>query len=184
MNDPPPAHVSHRSVEGLPPVETIMKHDAPALLRYAARLVNDPDAAQDVVQQVMIRYASLEAEKQPQPSKLKAWLYRSVHNQAVDLIRSDQRRKTVMEHHSVSLSIRDRMEWNHNERLQEVLHRVHLLPENERQVLLLRLQEGFSYKEIAGVTGLTEGHVGYLLHQAVRTLSTHLRASRTQEETS
>ena len=41
----------------------------------------------------------------------------------------------------------------------------------ERQVLLLRLQEGLSYEEIAGVTGRSSGYVGTLLHQAVRKLA-------------
>jgi len=41
----------------------------------------------------------------------------------------------------------------------------------ERQVVLLRLQEGLSYKEISRITGRTEGNVGCLLHHAVKKLS-------------
>ena len=41
----------------------------------------------------------------------------------------------------------------------------------ERQVLLLRLQEGLSYAEIADVTGRSSGYVGTLLHQAVKKLA-------------
>ena len=38
------------------------------------------------------------------------------------------------------------------------------------------MQEGKSYKEIAEITGLTVTNVGYLLHQAMKSLSGRLRA--------
>jgi RNA polymerase sigma factor (sigma-70 family) len=41
----------------------------------------------------------------------------------------------------------------------------------ERQVLLLRLEEGLSYKEIAAVTERSVGNVGKVLHHAVKKLS-------------
>jgi RNA polymerase sigma-70 factor (ECF subfamily) len=57
------------------------------------------------------------------------------------------------------------------ERKELVLAQIRRLSLPEQQVLLLRLQEGLSYREISHVTGRTEGNVGCLLHQAVRKLS-------------
>jgi RNA polymerase sigma-70 factor (ECF subfamily) len=48
------------------------------------------------------------------------------------------------------------------------------LPEDQRQVILLRELEGLSYKEIAEQTGLGIGHVGYLLHHALKALGNEL----------
>jgi RNA polymerase sigma-70 factor (ECF subfamily) len=56
-----------------------------------------------------------------------------------------------------------------------VLGLMHTLHPREQQVLLLRLEEGLSYKEISRVTGRSEGNVGNLLHHAVRKLSTSLK---------
>ena len=55
-----------------------------------------------------------------------------------------------------------------------VLTELRRLHEREQQVVLLRLQEGLSYKEIAEVTGRTEGNVGNILHHAVKKLSKRL----------
>ena len=44
------------------------------------------------------------------------------------------------------------------------------LPDNQQEVVRLKFQDGLSYKEIAGVTGLTVSNVGFLIHTAIHTL--------------
>ena len=48
------------------------------------------------------------------------------------------------------------------------------LPDNQREVVRLKFLQELSYKEIAAVTGLGAGHVGYLLHTALNTLREEL----------
>ena len=52
---------------------------------------------------------------------------------------------------------------------------IHRLEPRQREVLLLRIQEGKSYKEIAEITDLTATNVGFILHQTMRSLSPRLR---------
>ena len=47
-----------------------------------------------------------------------------------------------------------------------------------RLVMLLKIQEGRSYREIAEITGLTATNVGYLIHQAMKTLKVRLEGLR------
>ena len=49
------------------------------------------------------------------------------------------------------------------------------------QIMLLKIQEAKSYREMAGITGLTVTNVGYLVHQAMQTLKHRLKDLR--EET-
>ena len=49
------------------------------------------------------------------------------------------------------------------------------LPPRQRELLLLRVQEKKSYKEIAEIAGLTATNVGFILHQAMKALSTRLK---------
>jgi RNA polymerase sigma factor (sigma-70 family) len=44
------------------------------------------------------------------------------------------------------------------------------LPENQREVIRLKFQDGLSYREIATVTGLSVSNVGFLIHRGVKTL--------------
>lgn len=147
----------------------LMNTHAPSLHRYAARLVCDADTARDVVQQVFIRLSQLAESKRPAPAAAKSWLYRATHNLAVDKIRADQRRKNLHEEHAR----RERLNQPApaSGKLEQILRLVDRLDDKSRAVLLLRLQEGLSYREIAETTGLKEGHVGYLLHHAVRQLT-------------
>jgi RNA polymerase sigma factor (sigma-70 family) len=48
------------------------------------------------------------------------------------------------------------------------------LPSNEQEVLMLRMQQGLSYKQIAEVMELSVSHVGVLIHQAVSRLKQEL----------
>ncbi len=158
-----------------PDVETVMSDYAPMLLRYATHLVRDPHAAQDVVQEVMIRYGRLHSEKRPLRDKLRSWLFRVTHNQAVDLIRAEQRRKKLHEDQAWEEKT---MGSGDVDRLEEVHRWLPTLNEKERAVLLLRLQEGLSYQEISEVTGLSAGNVGSLLHHAVRRLAERIQAEK------
>lgn len=51
-----------------------------------------------------------------------------------------------------------------------VLDRLAGLPANQQEAVRLRFLQGFSYREIADVMGLTVTHVGVLLHTALKSL--------------
>jgi RNA polymerase sigma-70 factor (ECF subfamily) len=101
------------------------------------------------------------------------------HNEAVDHIRrearlsqlhsrsAEERQDDCAEEPSSPLSRADRMTL--------VLEHLGKLRPYEQQVVLLRLEEGLSYREISQVTGRTEGNVGNILFHAVRQLSASLR---------
>lgn len=50
------------------------------------------------------------------------------------------------------------------------------LPPNQREVVRLKFQAQMSYGEIAAVTSLSVGNVGFLLHTAIKTLRRRLAA--------
>ncbi len=52
------------------------------------------------------------------------------------------------------------------------------LPELQRGVLFLKVQEQKSYRDIAKITGMSITDVGYLLHSAVKELSKRLNHRR------
>ena len=47
-----------------------------------------------------------------------------------------------------------------------------------KEVMLLKVQESKSYREIAEITGLTVTNVGYLVHQAMQALKLKLKDLR------
>ena len=161
-------------------IEAVVREYQQPLLRYAARLLRNPTLAQDVVQGVFVKLV-----RQWQPSQcagpaLRPWLFRVTHNEAVDLIRAEEARRRLHERGAEEA----RADTGADDALTEERHALVLasldaLTPGERQVVLLRLQQGMSYDEIAAVTSRPRSTVGVMLHQAVRKLSEKLRGKET-----
>jgi len=163
-------------------MEAVMAEHETALLRYATRLVNSPVAAQDVVQNIFIklyRGGYLESVGAP---RLKSWLYRVAHNEAVDHIRREARLRELHERHAGEapqhVAAEAGEDLSASERHELVLRCLDRMHPRDRQVVLLRLEEGLSYREIADTTGRTTGNVGYILFHAVRKLGELLKKER------
>jgi RNA polymerase sigma-70 factor (ECF subfamily) len=50
------------------------------------------------------------------------------------------------------------------------------LPPNQQEVIRLKFQSGFSYKEISRITSLSVSNVGFLIHTAVTRLRREMAA--------
>ena len=135
--------------------------------------------AEDIVQEAFLRlHGQFGQVRQP-----RAWLYRTVHNLALN-----QRRRVVRlqplyarpgEGGEAIEASPDPQPLPDEElvRLEGVgLVRLGLetLDERSRELVHLKFGENLSYKEISARTGLTVGHVGYLLHHALKALASEL----------
>ena len=163
-------------------MEAVVAHYETALLRYATRIVNSQTLAQDVVQNVFIKlYRGWEEGMKPS-AQLKGWLYRVAHNEAVDFVRRESRLKVLHEKHAEK--VLDECPDGHNcpsaveDRKQLVMMNLKRLHPTEQQIILLRMEEGLSYKEISQITGRSEGNVGNILHHAVKKLSVMMKKHR------
>ena len=59
-----------------------------------------------------------------------------------------------------------------------LLKMIEHLPPNQQEVVRLKFQNGFSYKEISRITELSVTNVGFLIHTAVARLRTEFAAQR------
>ena len=149
-----------------------------SLLRYATRVLNNEDAAQDVVQEAFIRLHGNLDNIKTRGVQVKGWLFRTTHNAAVDYIRKESRRRSLHERQSkqADLFVTDtEAQQERADKKAMVMRHLNTLKPKEREVLVLRLQEGMTYKEIAGVLKRSEGYVGTLIHTATKKLTQNLR---------
>lgn len=169
MNRPEPKPEDHASVEAL-----VAAHQA-ALLRYAMRILRDHDAAQDAVQEAFARYLkSPPAERNGRG--VSTWLFRVVHNAAVDLIRKESRMRESCEQIDLPLAeppVSAALVAEETRRQLDAL--LDRLGENQRTVLVLKFQEKKSYREISEITGLTVTNVGFLIHKGLKKLAEFAR---------
>lgn len=156
-------------------MEGVMEQYQTALLRYASRVLNNEDAAQDVVQEAFIRLHDNMEKIAARGVQLKGWLFRTTHNAAVDYIRKESRRRLLHQRQSREIEPYAGDGERNDERHALVLQHLHILKPKERAVLVLRLQEEMSYKEIAAVIKRSEGYVGTLIHTATKKLTQSLQ---------
>lgn len=150
------------------------------LYNLALRMVKNPDDAADMTQEAFIKaYNSLTSFRGD--SKFSVWLYRIVSNVCLDFLRSRSRHQTVSlsvendEGEETELDIADESQ-SPEELLERKLTResvrrgLDALPEDYRQILLLREIQGLSYDEIGEVLSLEIGTVKSRIFRARKKL--------------
>ncbi|NOS72758.1 MAG: sigma-70 family RNA polymerase sigma factor [Verrucomicrobia bacterium] len=151
------------------------------LLGYALRIVGDRSTAEDLVQEAFMKlHAQFEDVREPE-----RWLYRTVHNLALNHRRDNARMSQLTP--LPADSSRESCESNATDesplpdeqiaRAEGIgLVRLSLktLDKRSREIVHLKFNEDLSYAEISKRTGLKTGHVGYLLHHALKTIAVEL----------
>ena len=143
-----------------------------SLFRYLDRLSGDPALAADLAQEAFIRLY----RRGSLPRDAKAWLAAVASNLLRDERRSAARRRRLVDarHHGLGLvSARAAAEEDllAAERRRMVRRALDVLPQRDREVLLLRYK-GYSYREIAKALDLAEPSVGTFLARAKRAFHT------------
>ncbi|HEY3190020.1 MAG TPA: RNA polymerase sigma factor [Solirubrobacteraceae bacterium] len=132
----------------------IVERYGPALERYAARLVG-PTRGEDAVQQAFVNAHAALIANPDKPIELRPWLYRIVHNAALNTLRA-ARDEQPLGDAAEQLALEDDA-IERRERLREALDALATLPAKQRDAILLRELEGRSHDEIAVALGLTPG---------------------------
>lgn len=158
--------------------EVFIALEAP-LLSYALRLTGKTELAEDVVQEAFMKlHAQFQEVREP-----RRWLYRTVHNLAmnqrrhsakiVSLHQPDEHGATPDNDATDPTLMPDEQiaRW---EGIGLVRLSLESLDERSRELIRLKFNEDLSYKEISVRTGLKAGHVGYLLHHALKAVAAEL----------
>jgi RNA polymerase sigma-70 factor (ECF subfamily) len=162
---------SHEHAENF--VQTAVVEYQSPLTRYAARLVGDPDRARDIVQDTFVKLMA-----QPPAAvdgHLAEWLFTVCRHRALDVLRKEGRMKRFEEGEMERVAAeepRPARALEAAETQDALLQMIDRLPPNQQEVVRLKFQSGFSYKEISRITAHSVSHVGVLIHHAV----TRLRA--------
>ncbi len=150
--------------------QAVTDHEA-ALIGYARTFTHDLERARDVVQDTFIRLCQQDPEKVRE--HLKTWLFTVCRNRCLDVLRKDKRVEPLDEIRWQKVAGKEPPpdeQAEADEKLDRVMGFLDRLPKNQKEVVLLKFQQGMSYKEIQNVTGLNQGNIGFLIHTGLKRL--------------
>jgi RNA polymerase sigma-70 factor (ECF subfamily) len=145
------------------------------LLGYALRLTKELSAAEDLVQEAFMKLqAQFKEVREP-----RRWLYRTVHNLALNQQRQGRNIIPLEPNSPAAGETADPRplpdeQIARSEGIGLVRLTLETLDERSRELIRLKFNENLSYKQISERTGLKTGHVGYLLHHALKDMADEL----------
>ena len=145
---------------------------------YAVNMLGNPDDAADITQDVMLRLWETRRKLQDMDSP-KAWALRMTRNLCLDHLK---RRRPVcdeealLNHGGYADDLQQQIE---RKDMAEIVRRIiDTLPDNQREVLLLREVEELEYDEIAHITGLGLNNIRTLLSRGRAKVKEALKLQR------
>ena len=130
------------------------------LYRFVVKNLKDVAMSEDIIQDTFEKLWMKLEEVSAQ--KVKSYLFTSAYHTMIDYIRKEKKLVHVdqINHDRASLE-------EHYSDLGEILERaIQNLSADQKAVLMLRDYEGYSYKEIAEISGLNEAQVKVYIYRA------------------
>ena len=145
------------------------------LYRWLYRLTRDRHGAEDLTQETFLKVLAAIRSFRP-GSNFRAWVFKIGHNNFVNVKRAERRvRHSLSEEGMGSVASAPTIDAAENrEALAVVAKAVAALPPDFRAALLLRVEEGLSFRDAAKVLGTTEETARWRVFKARQKLMTVL----------
>jgi len=176
---------------GVAPVDAgdlmaVVAHYQSPLLRYVGQMLGRIDhEAEDIVQEAFVRlHRQVAGHGSGSVKHLTTWLFRVTHNLTIDVLRQRSRRKRVLETTIDPAVLSEGQAADELDALGEVLRQearqvalreLAQLDDQQRQVVLLRVIQEMTLRQVAEVVGISVSMVNYRLNQGLTELAQRLR---------
>ncbi len=129
------------------------------IFRFILKSLNDTEKAKDIIQdcyeKLWLKVETVSFEK------VKSYLFSAAYHTMIDAVRKEKSKMVYSQS-----KFQDTCHEEQYNDLSEILHQLILqLPEMQRSVILLRDYEGYSYREIAEITELSESQVKVYIYR-------------------
>ena len=169
-------------------LEKVYKAAFRSLVYYASEITGQPQLAEEVVQDVLLKIWQNRSELSIKGS-FKAYLFQSVHNHALNVIRQQKTRKEsvnllssektwkfISDTYDLNDNLIDRIFSDETEAIIEQI--IKELPEQCRKVFLMSRFESLKNEEIAAQLGLSENTVKTHIYRALQKIAFALKKEK------
>lgn len=161
-------------------IEELYDRYADSLFRYAAALTGSADDAEDAVQEVFIRIAH-NLKHIGKVKNVKSYLYSATRNAAYSQFRSKKHRQDI--HQAMCLDFKIKTDFETDKKLSEsaaICEAFAKLPIDQREVILLKVFDEMTFKEISETTGISMNTVASRYRYAIEKLKLALEVNENE----
>ena len=135
------------------------------LMRYATYLVGESHTAADVVQEAFIK-AFINLNGFDLKKKFSSWIYRIVHNEAMNVISKDKKKESLDDHMQYASNVDITDDVIKQELVQHANHCLEKMPILYKEPLSLYFLDEKSYEEISDILRIPVATVGTRINRA------------------
>ncbi|WP_108822137.1 RNA polymerase sigma factor [Dysgonomonas sp. Marseille-P4361] len=152
--------------------ETFKKEFLPyhqKLYRIAFRIVHDADSAEDMVQDAFVKLWN----KRDEMSKIEnteAFAIIILRNTCLDYLRKTKDEYNIEYDKEIPEEVSLSKEIEQRDQVQNIKGLINKLPDQQRQVMMMKHWDGYSDEEIEEMTGLSSGNIRVILSRARKTI--------------
>ena len=153
-------------------ISLVFEHYGLAMLNSIKVIINDGSAAEDVLQEVLVKVWKHAASYDASKGSLFTWLIRISKNAAIDKTRSREFIQSRKSNHIENFVFNDEAIHQKNKLEQEnnVWESVNLLPESQRCLIEMAYFKGYTQKEISKELDIPLGTVKTRIRSALKSL--------------
>ena len=144
--------------------DSLLNRHKDTVYSYIYFIVRNRELAEDIFQETFVKaIVTIKQGRYTENGKFRAWISRIAHNLIIDYFRQEKNEQTISNDdcevdlfNNYKLSegtIEDEM--IKSQILTDVKKLVEYLPDNQKEVLILRYYQDLSFKEIADITGVS-----------------------------
>jgi RNA polymerase sigma-70 factor (ECF subfamily) len=155
--------------------EVLFKRYYTALYRFTCRIIKDPQDAENIVQDLFVRFWEKRSEINIE-SNLKAYLFTSAKNHSLNYIKRERRLTLLDDNSEIQKENAESPETVliKDETVIAVQNAINKLPEKCREIYMMKKYDDLSYQEISKVLKISVNTVKTQMKRAVKSLSQHL----------
>lgn len=128
-----------------------------AIFAFVFRKTGEREVAEDLCSQIWMKaMKALERFETQEGASFKSWIYRIAHNTIIDYYRAKKEQVDIQEIAEIGFHENIAEMIDNKDRLKQVEMFLETLKPLEREIVILRVWDDLSYKEIADLTGKTQ----------------------------
>ncbi|MBN2536359.1 MAG: sigma-70 family RNA polymerase sigma factor [Spirochaetales bacterium] len=132
------------------------------------------ETAEDITSQTFLRAFENLDHFDPEKGSISAWIYQIARNLVVDHYRAKKKTVDIDDVWDLAGEQNVELDVQNKEQLEELREVLKKLPVEQRDILILRIWQELSYKEIAQIIGKTEGACKMMFSRVIATLRKNL----------